>query len=573
MLAKINIRLYSAKMAALVAVVILTFSSCRKDFLERAPSDLIDEDKVFSNIDNAEAFLNNAYREVPTLVYRNKNDKSGYYNLGSATDEGAGMWGLDNTAVAFNSGNWNPVAFPLDWSWFAYYASIRKVNVFLKNYQRIPEEVSGQSTGSKKIRMLGEAHGLRAYYYFLLYTMWGEVPIIENPLKPGGTENINIPRSKISDVIAFIDQDLQAAIANLPATQNVSDFGRFTSATAKALLSRLYLYYASELSNPGHDQARWNKAMDASKEAIDFALANGYALCVTDNGGKRAYERVFLEMNNPETIWSSFGPYEGNGNYWDFWSGSLGTGGWYGESPLQEMVDSYEMLNGEIPVTGYDASGAQIINPAAGYDPDHPFDNRDPRFYQTILYHGATWKGRTVNVAPGGTDYSTDKPRVNYFWRKYIQEEHNLFSGSGFSQRRFIVFRVGELYLNYAEARNEATGPDAEVYTAINKIRSRAGMPALPAGLSQAAMREKIRHERKIELVLENQRFWDVRRWKIAERTDNGPVHRISVTTTGKFSYPVWTSRVFDKNKHYLFPIPQSEIDKNRQVLTQNPGW
>src|SRR5690606_9699491 len=141
-----------------------------------------------------------------------------------------------------------------------------------------------------------------------------------------------------------------------------------------------------------------------AKEAIDFAMENNYRLSVGSNNGKRAYERIFLEMTNEEIIWSSADPIEGNGGYWDNWSSSLGYGGWYGEGPIQEMVDSYEMINGEIPVTGYNSDGSPIVNPASGYDPAKPYDNRDLRFYQTVIYHGATWKGRKVNVAPGGAD-------------------------------------------------------------------------------------------------------------------------------------------------------------------------
>lgn len=558
----------------LLLITLLSFSACKKDFLERAPSDLIDEEKVFSNLDNAEAFLNNAYREVPQLVYRNDNSRSSYYNLGSGTDESAAMWGHAHVSNDFNNGNWNSVSFPLDWSWFAYYSSIRKINVFLNNYEFIPEEVGGQMATERKRRLYGEAHGLRAYYYFLLYTMWGEVPVLTKAILPGGEENSNIPRSPLNELIASIDSDLQVAIEYLPATHSNSEFGRFTSTAAKALLSRLYLYYASELSSPAKDRTRWEKAELMARQAIEFATENSYGLSLTSNNGKQSYERIFLEMNNTETIWSSSSPNEGNGNYWDNWAGSLGYGGWYGEGPVQELIDSYEMRNGEIPVTGYHADGAPIINPNASYDPTKPFDNRDLRFYQTILYHGATWKGRKVNVAPGGADYSTDKPRVNYFWRKYNVEEHNLYTGTGFTPRRFIVFRFSELLLNYAEARNEVlVSPDNAVYDAVNQIRTRAGLPLLPSGLSQIAMREKIRHERRIELVMENHRFWDVRRWKIAEVTDSKDVHRLSVTAGGVFSYPLWGKRVFDKSRHYLFPIPQNEVEKSRGVLVQNPGW
>lgn len=550
-----------------------SFVGCEKDFLERAPSDLIDEEKVFTNLGNAEAFLNTIYREVPQLVYRTDNSRASYFNLGSATDEAGGMWGEAKGGLGFNNGNWNAVSFPLDWTWFAYYSAIRKINVFLTNYDRIPNEVGGQATGGRKERMLGEAHGLRAYYYYLLYSMWGEVPLITEALLPGGNDNVYLPRSSVTDIINFIDSDLQIAMQHLPATHTDGQFGRFTQTAAKALLSRVYLYYASALSNPENDQHRWEKAEAVTKEAIDYATAAGYALSLSSSGGKKSYERIFLEMENPETIWSCASPYDGNGSYWDFWSGSLSQGGWYGEAPLQDLVDAYEVKNGEIPILGYQQDGSPIVNEKADYNPLTPFENRDERFYQTILYQGAAWKGRPVNVAPGGADYSNDKPRINYFWRKYTMEEHNLYSGDGMAERRFVVFRMGELLLNYAEARNEVLGsPDATVYEAINQLRRRGGLPDLPLGLSKSAMRERIRHERRIELVMENHRFFDVRRWMIAEEVDNHPVRKIDVSASGDFAYPIWGNRIFEK-KHYLFPIPQLEIEKSNGVLTQNPGW
>src|SRR5690606_10269452 len=148
----------------------------------------------------------------------------------------------------------------------------------------------------------------------------------------------------------------------------------------------------------------------------------------------------------------------------------------------------------ELPVLGYTSNNEQIVNPNAGYDPMNPYANRDPRFYQSILYHGAMWQGRQVNVAPGGEDYVTIGAiqRVNYFTKKYLSESHNLFSGAGNTYRRFALIRLAELYLNYAEALNEAEGPTTEVYRLINRIRSRVNMPELPASLSKEEMRERI---------------------------------------------------------------------------------
>jgi len=562
------------KIALLFLIFGLQTSCQKKDFLQRSPSDLIDVENVFSNLENAEAFLNNAYREVDNLVFRQYITGGSYYNLGSATDEAAGMWIIPQSNISFNNGSWSAASFPLQWAWGGYYADIHRIHIFLKNYDLIPDEAGETNNSKRKQRMLGEAYALRAYYYFLLFRMWGEVPLIKDALLPGGEQETKLPRSPIEEVVAFIDADIQRAIEILPASYSDSEFGRFTSVAAMALRSRLYTYYASPLFNPTNDKKRWEIAEKASLDAINFATQNGCAFSATDLNGKGAYERIFQEMKNSEIIWSVSSPYSGgHHDYWDFWAGSLGRGGWYGEGPVQNLVDDYEMLNGELPILGYDAQGNQIPNPAANYNPSKPFDNRDKRFSQTILYHGAQWKGTPVNIAPGGTDYTPDRGRVNYFWKKYMNEDRNLRTSTGKKPIRFIIFRLSELYLNYAEARNEnLANPDLTVHEYINKLRTRGGLPNLPIGLDKEQMRTRIIRERRIEMAMENLRFFDVRRLKIAEIVDNRPVRSIRYEN-GKLIYPIFGERVFNKDKHYLFPIPQSEIDKSRGVLKQNPGW
>lgn len=555
------------------SVFLCLFSGCGKDYLERTPSDFISAEEVFTNLENAEAFLNNAYSTLPDFQ-RQSVDKVSDYMLGGGTDEVGFQQSsfVVGTPYDFNNGNWNAVVFPLQQLWFDYYSAIRRINIFLENYDKIPSEVSSGSS-SRKERLLGEAYGLRGFYYFELFKMWGGVPLIDKPLAPEIRESVHLSRNTQEETVAFIREDLNRAMELLPARHDGSQYGRFTGTIARALLSRLALFYASELWNPANESVRWSDAAARSREAIDYAESNGYTLSLTPSGGRQPYERIFLELNNPEVIWSkSSGDITSYG--WDFYNSPIGYGGWYVNSPLQEMVDSYEMLNGEIPVLGYDASGNQIVNPASGYDPQNPYVNRDPRFYQSILYHGAMWQGRAIDIAPGGADNVTIGAiqRVNYFTRKYLLESHNLFTDAGNAYRRFAIIRLAELYLNYAEALNEAEGPTPAVYQAVNTIRSRSGMPDLPAGLSKEDMRTRIRHERKIELAFEDHRFWDVRRWKIAEIIDNGPVHKVVVNASGKYTYPVHQTRVFDKRKHYLFPIPQSELDKNPN-MTQNPGW
>ncbi len=552
--------------------IVCLCNACSKDYLERTPSDFISAEEVFTNLENAEAFLNNAYNMLPDFQ-RVSSDRISDYMLGGGTDEIGFQQSsfVVGTPYDFNNGNWNAVAFPLQHLWVDYYSAIRRINVFLANYDKIPDEVSSGASGRKE-RLLGEAYGLRGFYYFELFKMWGGVPLVDKPLEPEIPESVQLSRATPEQTVDFIKEDLNRAIDLLSAKFDDSQYGRFTGTVARALLSRLSLFYASELWNPAKDAARWSEAVTFSRTAIQYAEINGYALSLTPAGGRQPYERIFLELNNPEVIWArSSGDIVSYG--WDFYNGPIGYGGWYVNSPLQEMVDAYEMRNGEIPVLGYSSSGQQIINPDAGYDPQNPFVDRDPRFYQSILYHGAMWQGRAVDVGPGGADQVTigGIQRVNYFCKKYLLEAHNLFTNAGNAYRRFAIIRLAELYLNYAEALNESEGPISDVYTAVNAIRRRSDMPDLPDDLSKDEMRERIRHERRIELAFEDHRFWDVRRWKIAGTVDNRAVHKIVVGDDGTYTYPVHQTRVFE-NKHYLFPIPQSELDKNKN-MKQNPDW
>lgn len=443
--------------------ILISFASC-DDFLDRDPSDRITEEEVFQKIQTAEEYLNNAYTFLPDFQTCTE-DLGGRYKLGGGTDEIGYQQtaGVTQTPYDFNNGNWNAAQFPMQRSWTDFYACIRRANVFMSNYDLIPDEVSTGGTSNRKQRLLGEAYGLRAFYYFQLFTMWGGVPIVDKPIDLGETTGTTLTRASASEIVDFILQDLETAASMLPANHDESQLGRFTQTIAKALASRLTLYYASQYWNPENDITKWQTAASTAKAAIDYAEQNGYRLA--DN-----YADIFSATVNPEVIWCK----NSGGSecvWWNWYGFPLGYGGWYVDGPLQEMVDSYEMAaTGEIPVLGYDENDNQIINLKSGYDPVHPFEGRDPRFYVSILYHGAQWQGRAVDVSPTGLDNINigGVPRVNYFTRKYLWEQHNLTTGSGNSYRRFAIIRLAELYLNYAEALNEAEGPTAEVYNAVH---------------------------------------------------------------------------------------------------------
>lgn len=538
----------------ITAFMITLSVSCKKSFLDQVPSDYINENEVFGNINNAELFVNNFYTYIGSWNYGTGDS----YVTSAMTDESKQRW--SNGAVLFNTGSWNPSNFsPLSLDWTNAYEKIRAINTFLANYSLVPEDPNDPS---KKTRLKGEALMLRAYYHFILYRGWGKIPLMIAPLAPATDgDAVFLERSDLTTVTATISKDLDEAMTLLPEKHsNNAYWGRATKTICMAIKSRLNLYYASTLSNSNNDLARWQNASTLSKQALDMALANGYTLLPK-------YADVFLTYANTEIIWGrNIGT--GGGSGIDQVMQPLGYSGWSNSGPIQDLVDDYEMK-----------TGVAIKAAGSGWDPKHPYKDRDPRFYATILHPGAKWKNRTINIYGNDKDNAAE-PGTNYWWKKYMTEGLTLSNNTGGSNKSFSLIRLAELYLNYAEAQNEAIGPDGNVYNAINAIRSRAGMPVIPAGLSQTQMRDVIRHERRIELVFEGHRFWDVRRWKIAEVVDNKPVFGVNYTIAGTtdttFTYFQSQNRVFSASKHYLMPVPQSEIDKlvgKNSGFTQTPGW
>ncbi|MBR1872594.1 MAG: RagB/SusD family nutrient uptake outer membrane protein [Bacteroidales bacterium] len=559
------------KMMAALLGAIAVMTSC-KDYLDRAPGDNLTEEEMFSKIETAEQYLDNAYIYIPDFQY-NTEDLTGRYKLGGATDEVGFQQGSGYPASPFdiNLGNWNPNRMPMERNWRDYYECIRRCNMFIKDFDLIPEDMSAGGKSDRKTRLLGEAHGLRGYFYFLLFKQWGGVPIITDVLDPGNVESIKgIKRASAEETLQQVLDDMDEAIKYLPVKHDDANFGRFTSLVATVIKSQVKLYWASPYWNRENDPDRWQDAADYCRVALKMAEEEGghvLALKYSDLFNKASLEKEVIWTKNSEHM---------ECYWWDFYAMPLGYGAFNVDGPLQEMVDDFEMqTSGEVPVLGYTADNKQILNPlATDYDPAHPWDGREERFYSCILYNGATLQGRQIDISETGTDNINIGSiiRTNYFTNKYLDQNHNLTTNNTWTYRRFAIMRTAELYLNYAEALNEVEGATPRVRELVNVIRRRANVKELPTGLTKEQMREKIRHERRIELCFENQRFWDVRRWMIAEEVDNKTVHRVTVAADGTISYPVFQHRVFDPSKHYLFPIPQSEIDKNR-LLEQNPGW
>lgn len=536
----------------------LTAASCKK-VLDQAPQLDYDETKIFGDIDLTNQFLTDVYAFTFTRP-------GNFMDIGNSTT-GAGTDELDNSfggtpVEKYQNGSWSPSDNP-DNNWEYTFGTIRKCNLILKNIDNVPNKHAGQATASDLTprRIRGEIYFLRAWNYWELLKRYGGVPIVTQPLDAASEELRNTRRSSVDEVVNFILRDLDSCYNNEeiplvwfgtdPVTGkelNRGNIGRATKTLVKALKSRMLLNYASPLHNPGNIKARWEAAADISKSLMDdgkYTLHNNYA-------------NIFLFSDNNEVILSS-----NRAAFSEAIADPAGMG-WGGTNPTQDMVDKYNMANGK-----------EITDNTSGYNPQDPYKNRDPRFYATINYHGAVHKNVTLSMLPGGNQdpaIGGDWSRTGYYMRKF----QNAANQSGV-RRFFPIVRLAEIYLNYAEALNEADGDMSEVYRVMNAIRRRGGIQEdLPAGLDKDQMRERIHNERAVELAFEKQRFWDARRWKKGPEILGSDVHGVRVTRDNAgalvFNYIRIEPRVFSE-KMYLFPVPQAEIDKNPNILEQNEAW
>lgn len=510
--------------------------------------------------------------------------------MASAADE-AEFTNEQSQVQIFNSGNWNAITNP-DGAWTQSYRMIREANILLSSRDKInldgyklnpdPAAQAIYKTYSGNITRWGyEARFLRAYAYFDLIKRYGGVPILNDMLTLESNFS-DIKRNTLQQCVSFILSECDSAIANLPPNPGVSydrtiDLGRATKYAAMALKSRLLLYVASDLFNDaswagGYDakelisittgtrQEKWKAAADASKQAIDslgaFTLGAYPALFAADN------------FKNPEVIFCRRGPATSNFESINFPIGFSGAQS--GNTPSQNLVDAYEYINNGV------ASDFDWSNAAMAAD---PYSKRDPRLAMTIVTNNSKFgnPNRTVEIWQGGRDGKpiANASKTGYYLRKYVQETLDL-SKSQTGVHSWIIFRIAELYLNYAEALNEyAPGnPDIKIY--YDKVRKRTGvnMPAL-SETGQNQVRERIRRERRIEFAFEDHRFWDVRRWMIAPATIGAPLRGVDIArpTTGIFTYSPFTleNRIFEP-KMYLYPIPQLDINI-AGTLKQNPLW
>lgn len=543
-----------------------TLCSCN-DFLDREEDSFIDKTATFDSYNRTKQYLTYAYSLLPEGLNR----FSGGALLGAATDDAC--FAIESSNIQqFNNGSWNALNNP-DNVWDRYFAGIAKCCTLLENSNHVNLDISRLDPAKrveyennlKDIRMWrAEAHFLRAYFNFELLKRYGPIPIIKSTLDIN-KDYSDTPRPTMKEVVEFIAKDCDIAADSLELTpwRNMNDaFGRATKGAALALKSRLLLYAASPLyvdfgdideANKPSDATLWKAAADAAKAVIDL---NQYELAP-------AYDDLFKnDFQNKEYIFVRRYPSNSDFEKSNF---PVSYGGKGGTNPSQNLIDDYEMLDG----TAFDWN-----DPVKAA---HPFENRDERLLATVLMNGVLFKGKRVATYPGGAD-ATPNPnatKTGYYLRKFLNENVNIQTGGGSDGHVVPLFRLAEIYLNYAEALNEydPTNPDIAVY--LNKIRGRVSLPDVPSGLTQEQMRTLIHHERRVELAFEEHRFWDVRRWKVASSTLGAPVKGVKITQddAGNFTYsPVQVEQRVFQPKMYWYPIPQSEVLKLHH-WEQNKGW
>ncbi len=499
--------------------------------------------------------------------------------------------------------------------WSHYFEGIRRCNTFLLCIND-PEMATYTFNEVEKNGWIAEVRVARAFYYLQLIKRYGGVPLIETPYETNHDFSID-KRASFEECADFIISECDKALATVESEGqsigfrwqiNDNERGKLTRAFACAVKSQTALYAASPLWNEnGSSKYTWEKTTEITKEALDLCLQHGFELYsqAPDPAiAQNAYAYYFITRSDPSRSWDRETIYETTSwrsNVWKF-AGTPITNGMEkaGAGPSQELIDSYEMIDGTQPILGYsDAEHLRpILNTASSYDPKNPYANRDPRFYASVYYNGAIRyldqpNGDVVETYVGGNCGISDKvtdiryTRTGYYMRKF----NNFKSGIGQDADGLMrIFRLAELYLNFAEAAYQAVGPDGQVASkvgaealsardAVNKIRVRAGIPALSSGMSKDSFEKRYRNERRVELAFEEHRFFDVRRWKILNETDDFVTGmKIVKEEDGTFTYNriKLASRGTNSDKYLLYPIKQTEVAKmlkHTGANWQNPGW
>lgn len=557
---------------------LLAFSSCA-DQMEYHEYNNYDEDYVKLNFANVGGLVTNIYLGLDTDF--------GNYNgalLASACDEAEYAYS-SNEITDFYNGSWSATNAKSS-MWTSCYTNIANCNLFLDKYVGLtfPELALNEDYTAQLNRYNNyqyEVRFLRAYFYFNLVRQYGDVPFPDHILT--AEESNTLTRRPAQEIFDFIISECEAikndivvdySQLEVPLPDEPAETGRANKRAVLALKARAALYAASTLFNPTGDKTLWYRAAKANKELIDecenagMALVNTYSSLWSKKNYEDTKELIFGRRANKET---------NTMESYNFPAGLTGSKG--GNCPTQTLVDAYEM----------EETGLAWDEQGSGYLESDPYEGRDPRFAMTIARNGEigwpAWNTEALETYQNGAngEPNTGGTPTGYYLKKYCQGDIDLRDNSTnkSAYHTWVTFRLGEFYLNYAEALfryldNDPYKVDPEFGTSANdmvyKTRKRAGMPAFPAEMSADAWWKKYKNERMVELAFEGHRFWDVRRWKEADKHFTS-IDEMKITKNGSgFAYTRNTvNRQWD-DKMYLFPIPRTEIMKNPN-LEQNPGW
>lgn len=565
----------------LFIVIGLTFAGC-VDSLNISPDGRMTMSDVWKDPIKTEAYLGRAYSWIPSYF-----NTYGFFELLAGASDEAIYRNRSRATSNWSTGYLNPSENGLNNFYARYWSGIRDCNIFIANVDN-----SALESSEKKERLKSEAKILRSFYYFELIKQYGPMPIILEELPPDFNFT-ELKRPTFQENTDFIVKDLDEAILapTLPIRLvDENDRRRMSKAVAYALKSEVLLYNASPLWNPENNLGKWAAASIASKEAFNILTQNNYALFPD-------YEQYYLftsdlreNPNDKQTIYETYkdGSYNFHLLIQNNIPSKIGANS-SGACPTQELVDSYNMLStGEMPILGYEDENhlTPILNSASGYNPNSPYEDRDPRFYASIWFNGAKYNHingaiHTVETYVDGADgikpieVDEESPTVTgYYLRKFIDPKVQMGQNTNSSWKKY---HLAKILLNFAEAENEANGATPDAYYAINQIRNRVNMPALPSNLSKDKFRERVRNERRVELAFEEDRFWDVRRWKILSSTDKTitgmEIHKNN-DNTFQYKRILIEKRNSWHDKFWIYPIPLGETSKIPDFNeNQNPGW
>ena len=570
----------------LLALLPLLMAACSPNSLfDDAPKNKISDEETWRNPMLLDEYVNTWYRNMnagfktyvpstalfksisryylPWFADQLSNGKSDWYNAGygdvlKANEESITRW----------AGT----------TWSNYYTQIQYINSFLENKDKVPD-------AAQRRRVEGEAHFFRAYYYYMLWRRFGGVLLIDHKYDPL-TKPEKFPRASYEQMVSFIVSEADKADSLLSVTNTAADAGRITRGAAIMLKAKTYLWASGTVfqnkpkSYLGFTDDKSQAMLQKARAAYDRLFALGvYQLvpvtATTQDGIRDEYRQIFISKNSSESILEV--QHSNDGDYANKFGHTLDrdaaapsfTGTTAAYTPTQNHVDEYGMRGGAV------------------YDPQHPYDNRDYRFYANVLYNGceyrshmmdmATTDGRAgADITPYGSSTTAAVSRTGYYLGKFVDASQSIDDNNTYASKQdYIIWRLAEAYLDYAEVCYRL-GDNAAALDMVNRIRTRVHMDAL-----STLTWDDIVRERRVEMAFEETTYWDQLRWGTAEQTFSGrtnPLRGITITVhAGHTTYRTVNINRFParvrkfETKEYYFPIPWPEV--RYQGIEQNPGW